>query len=122
MNNKEKERLEDAIKFFKKARIDRDMACILPEQTLSRDIIKWLEKLKDYEEDNKWILVDKKLPDPDTYILVSFENFAVPMIGRYTVDDNDSGTFRIGDEYDNFIDNGLFVNAWMPLPESYKEK
>lgn len=68
---------------------------------------------------NYWIPVDEKLPDPDTLILVSFENFSVPMIGRYTVDDDDGGTFRIGDEDETFVEHYLFVNAWMPLPKCY---
>ena len=74
------------------------------------------------QEENRWIPVSERLPDPDEYILVSFENFSVPMIGRYTVDDEDNGTFRIGDEVDSFVDNDLFVNAWMPLPKPYKEE
>ncbi|CDB76592.1 putative uncharacterized protein [Blautia sp. CAG:237] len=74
------------------------------------------------QEENRWIPVSERLPDPDEYILVSFENFSVPMISRYTVDDEDNGTFRIGDEVDSFVDNDLFVNAWMPLPKPYKEK
>lgn len=80
------------------------------------------EALKQDEEENRWIPVSERLPDPDEYILVSFENFSVPMIGKYTVDDEDNGTFRIGDEVDSFVDNDLFVNAWMPLPKPYKEE
>ena len=67
-----------------------------------------------------WIPIEEALPDPDEHILVSFENFSIPMIGRYTVDDDDSGTFRIGDVDETFIENDLYVNAWMPLPESYR--
>ena len=43
------------------------------------------------------------------------------MIGRYTVDDVDGGTFRVGDEDESFCEHDLYVNAWMPLPEPYKE-
>lgn len=68
-----------------------------------------------------WIPVDEKLPDPDKYILVSFFNSSIPMIGRYTVDDNDGGTFRMGDEDESFGEHDLYVNAWMPLPKCYKE-
>lgn len=67
-----------------------------------------------------WTPVEMRLPDPDEYVLVSFENFSLPMIGRYTVDDDDSGTFWIGDEEESFVQHDLFVNAWMPLPEPYK--
>lgn len=80
------------------------------------DIKNSLEKLK-----NPWIPVSERLPDVDEYIIVSFENFSVPMIGRYTVDDDDSGTFRIGGEDESFVENDLYVIAWMSLPEPYKE-
>lgn len=44
------------------------------------------------------------------------------MIGRYTVDDDGGGTFRVGDEDDSFIEHDLYVNAWMPLPKRYAEE
>ena len=72
------------------------------------------------DEKSGGISVDEKLPDPDELILLSFENFTVPMIGRYTVDDDDSGTFRVGDTDESFVENDLYVNAWMPLPEPWK--
>lgn len=80
-----------------------------------------LNDLEQDEKENGWITIDEKLPDPDEYILVSFFNSSIPMIGRYTVDDNDGGTFRVGDEDDSFGEHGLYINAWMPLPEPYKE-
>lgn len=80
-----------------------------------------LNDLEQDEKENGWITIDEKLPDPDEYILISFFNSSIPMIGRYTVDDNDGGTFRVGDEDDSFGEHGLYVNAWMPLPEPYKE-
>lgn len=43
------------------------------------------------------------------------------MIGRYTVDDDDNGTFRVGDEDDSFSEHDLYVDAWMELPKCYKE-
>lgn len=78
---------------------------------------KAIERLKS----TNWIPVDEKLPDPDKHILVSFENFSLPMIGRYTVDDDDGGTFRVGDEDESFIEHDLYVNAWMELPKRYEE-
>lgn len=68
-----------------------------------------------------WIPIDERLPDPDKHILVSLFNFSLPMIGRYTVDDDDGGTFRVGDEDESFVEHDLYVNAWMPLPKPYKE-
>lgn len=69
-----------------------------------------------------WIPVDEKLPDPDKYILVSFENFPIPMIGIYTADDDDGGTFRISGKDDSFLEHGLHVDAWMELPKRYREE
>lgn len=76
----------------------------------------------DGEKEDGWIPVDERLPDPDKHILVSFANFSLPSIGRYTVDDDDSGTFRIGDEDESFIEHDLYVNAWMELPKCYEEE
>lgn len=70
----------------------------------------------------RWSPVEERLPDPDKYVLVSFENFSLPMIGRYTVDDDDAGTFRIDDDDDSFVQHDLFVNAWMYPPEPYGER
>ncbi len=81
-----------------------------------------LSDLEQDEKENGWIPVGERLPDPDEHILVSFFNFSVPMIGRYTVDDDDGGTFRVGDEDDSFIEHDLYVNAWMPLPKRYAEE
>ena len=74
----------------------------------------------DGEKENGCIPVSERLPDPSKYVLVSFENFPLPMIGKYTVDD-DGGTFRIDDEDDSFLEHNLYVNAWMELPKRYKE-
>lgn len=80
------------------------------------------EKVWEQPKVGEWIPVSERLPDVDEYILVSFENFSVPMIGRYTVDDDDGGTFRVGDEDDSFVQHDLYVNAWQPLPEPYREE
>lgn len=53
------------------------------------------------------------------YILLSFENFTVPAIGRYQEDDK-GGAFYEGDADETLASVGLFVNAWMPLPECYR--
>ena len=90
------------------------------DMTIHHETAEELERTKNILKNSCWIPVSDRLPDPDAYILLSFENFSSPMIGRYTVDDEDGGTFRIGDEDESFIENDLFVNAWMPLPEPYK--
>ncbi|MDO4313996.1 MAG: DUF551 domain-containing protein [Eubacteriales bacterium] len=68
----------------------------------------------------KWIPVTERLPDTDDYIMVSFKNYMFPDIARYEKDE-DGGAFYPGDEEKSYVQYGLFVNAWMPLPEPYKE-
>lgn len=67
-----------------------------------------------------WIPVGEMLPDSDEYILLSFDNFTLPDIGRYKVGSDGSGAFYPGDDDKSYVAYGLFVNAWMPLPERYE--
>lgn len=88
----------------------------------SLDIVNSL--LDDLEEDEKekgWIPIEERLPETDDYILVSFSNCDLPDIGRYEADKDGGGAFFPGDEERSYALFGLFVNAWMPLPEPYKE-
>ena len=80
-----------------------------------------LDDLEEDEKENGWIPVDWRLPETDDYILVSFSNYTLPDIGRYESDKDGGGAFFPGDEERSYASFGLFVNAWMPLPESYKE-
>ena len=61
-----------------------------------------------------WIPVEQRLPETDEYILISFENFTVPIIGRYQEDEN-GGAFYAGDEDETLVSQEMFVNAWMPI-------
>ena len=71
----------------------------------------------------RWIPVTERLPESGKYVLMSFENFTLPAIGRYEVKDEGDGAWYLGDndEGDTCCSVGLFVNAWMPLPEAYRE-
>lgn len=69
---------------------------------------------------NGWIPCDEKYPDTDKYILLSFANFSVPLVGRYE-EDEEGGAFYVGDDEDSCVSNGIIVNAWMPLPKCYEE-
>lgn len=82
-----------------------------------KEIISQIEK----ENDNQWIPVTEKYPEDDKYILLSFKNFSVPVIGRYEQDEN-GGAFYAGDEDVTLVSQDLFVNAWQPLPEIYKSQ
>lgn len=72
------------------------------------------------EEKSRWIPVTERLPEDESYILVSFENCTSPDIAWYK-EDEEGGAFYPGDDECTYIQYGLFVNAWMPLPEQYKE-
>ena len=65
-----------------------------------------------------WIPCSERFPGTDEYILLSFENFSIPVVGRYE-EDEEGGEFYVGDEDESCVKHGLFVNAWMPLPEPY---
>lgn len=71
---------------------------------------------------SKWIPVEENLPEDDRYVLLSFENFTNPMVGRYERYKDGSGAWylRDCDEGDTCIENDLYVNAWRPLPACYR--
>ena len=81
-------------------------------------------QLKKESEERRWIPVTERLPESGKYVLMSFENFTLPAIGQYEVNDEGDGAWYLGndDEGDTCCSVGLFVNAWMPLPESYREE
>lgn len=82
-------------------------------------IVVQLEGLK--KAANPWIPITERLPETDDYILISFENYTLPDIGRYEIDADGNGAFYPGDEAVSYASMGIFVNAWMPLPKSYRE-
>ena len=87
-----------------------DMELIV--QSLEKQILK---------QNDGWISIDERFPDTDDYILLSFSNFTIPLVGRYEADKDGSGAFYIGDELETCISQDLFVNAWQQLPKPYKE-
>ena len=83
-------------------------------------LAEWLEELKRLREKSKWIPCSERLPEDESYILVSFENSTMPDIARYEEND-EGGTFYPGDDEKSYSSYGFFVNAWMPLPKPYRE-
>lgn len=69
-----------------------------------------------------WIPVEERLPEDDRYILLSFDNFSLPNIGRYEQDTDGGGNFYIGDEDIPCITMDLYVNAWRHMPAPYREE
>lgn len=90
-------------------------------QDLKEENRKLKEKIAELEKD-KWIPADQP-PEDDKYILLSFADFSLPLVGRYEGDEENGGAYYVGDcdEDDTCITNDLYVNAWQPLPEPYKE-
>lgn len=55
-------------------------------------------------------------------ILLNFENASIHEIGRYIEEGDGGGDYYIDDDAKSCLSSyGLFVDAWMPLPERYKE-
>mgnify|MGYP003227789574 FL=1 len=72
-------------------------------------------------KETQWISCSERMPEDESYILVSFENYTMPDIARYEEND-EGGTFYPGDDEKSYSSYGFFVNAWMPLPEPYREE
>lgn len=77
--------------------------------------------LEQDEKENGWIPVSERLPETDDYILLSFANYSIPIIGRCKRDKDGNGIFYAGDDLISCLGNDLYVNAWMELPERYRE-
>lgn len=78
------------------------------------------EAVEKYKKEHGWIPISERLPEYESYILVSFENSTMPDIARYEEND-EGGTFYPGDDEKSYSSYGIFVNAWMPLPKPYRE-
>lgn len=79
-----------------------------------------IKLVKQQREQFEWINADI-VPVGSNYILLSFENFSTPIVGRYEEDEDGGGAYYVGDDTETCSSQDLYVNAWMPLPERYKE-
>lgn len=81
------------------------------------------QQVMDKLNERIWIPAEEELPSDDRFVLMSFSNFTLPMIGRYEQQEDGGGNWYIGDcdEGDTCLANVLFVNAWMELPKAYEE-
>ena len=92
---------------------------VIKDKSKLSEAMEKLAKLEDEEESGGWIPCSERLPEDESYILVSFENATMLDIARYEEND-EGGTFYPGDDEKSYSSYGIFVNAWMPLPEPYK--
>ena len=72
----------------------------------------------DQDRQDRWILADEP-PENDEYVLLSFANFSVPLVGRY---EEEGGAYCVDDDEDSCVSQYIIVNAWQPLPEPYKDE
>lgn len=68
---------------------------------------------------DRWIPCEERYPDTTDYILLSFSNFPIPVVGRWE-EDEEGGAFYVGDETESCVSQGMFVNAWQQLPKVYR--
>ena len=85
-----------------------------------------LSVMERIQPSNKWIQFNEDdeatFPKPGKYILLSFSNLMIPAVGEYRQTEDGGGNFFLADSDDPLVKIGIFVNAWMPLPECYKEE
>lgn len=91
-----------------------------------QEIKEYVQKMENINQaagitESKWIPCTERLPENGKLILLSFENPVLPTVGKYKTDE-EGGAFYIGDDDYNCANYNLFVNAWMPLPEPYREE
>ena len=60
-------------------------------------------------------------PKNNEYVLLSFENFSIPLVGRYE-EDCHGGAYYIGDDTRTCGSDGMIVNAWAELPKPFREE
>lgn len=72
-------------------------------------------------KETQWIPISERLPEEEEYILLSFANYTGLDIGRYEKDGENDNFYPV-DKEETYASYGLIVNAWMPLPEPYREE
>ena len=71
-------------------------------------------------EQMRWIPVTERLPETNTEVIMSFDTFTPTCVGRYEID-NTGGAFYFVNLEEPCASIGYRVNAWMPMPKSYRE-
>ena len=93
----------------------------ITEQSGAMDWINLIASMPEVDEAAGWIPVMEQLPETEMFVLISLEDHAIPMIGRYVVNNSGFGTFMIDNRDVTDFDNDFYMTAWMPLPEPYRE-
>ena len=83
------------------------------------------DALSSSENPNKWIPVSERLPEKNMACLVAVGKLNLTQMAMYSdlMGTIDHRIFYQGNYGDDTFENiTQYVKAWMPLPESYKEK
>lgn len=116
-----REKLEE-LPIEKKTKFDECVCGWIKETDIlfvEKDAVKEISNQVEQEYNSGWIPADNP-PKDDSYVLLSFANFTVPLVGRYEEDDG-GGAYYVGDEDETLSSQGIFVNAWQPLPAPFRE-
>lgn len=76
-------------------------------------------------EDRQWVPCNDRLPESNTWVLLSFKNNKTVAIGQRIVENDGKDNFYLNDEEVGYIpceSMNMPVNAWMPLPELYRRE
>lgn len=91
----------------------------------ARDFLEMIEQLQDDleldENENDWIPVEKKLPEPGKDVAVLLKGF-IPAIGRYEVIRDGIGAFVVPGQIETPVEFRLPVTAWTPLPDARRDR
>lgn len=100
--------IDEAIKHAEE--VAGDSRCTECAKEIAKQLVSWLEELKELREKSKWIPCSERLPEDNTDVIVCFY----------------SGTVTEMRYWGNGIFQGIYehtaktIVAWMPLPEPYK--
>lgn len=67
-----------------------------------------------------WIPIEVKFPEHEQVVLISAQNRPDTMIATYR-EDTEGGAFYPPFGNASYTEYDVFVTAWMPLPEPYRE-
>lgn len=102
------------------ARVFSGMTEVATYKEYRYGVFDWKEELFEGVQDYQgWIPCEERYPDTTDYILLSFSNFTIPVIGRWE-EDEDGGAFYVGDDTESCVSHGMIVNAWQQLPKVYR--
>lgn len=75
------------------------------------ELLNLIKNGKPIEQEPQWHDSEEP-PKEGEYILLSFSNFSLPLVGRY-----EGGAYYIGDDLTTALSQDIYVNGWQELPK-----